>query len=86
MHYNLEIVDRQIPFESFPAGTQKLGRKAKSHNLFRIRTSEKCVHNSFVIRTSKSKGLKVLYNPQFQNKGREGWLRLTRPPYIGGPS
>lgn len=86
MHYNLQIVDRQIPSESFPASAQKLGRKAKFHNLFRIRTSEKYSHNSFVIRTSKSKGLKVLYNPHLQNKAGEGSQRLTRPPYNGGPS
>jgi hypothetical protein len=58
--------------ESLPVGAQKLGRKARSHNLFRIRTS-------------KSKGLKVLYNPHLQNKAGEGRQRLTRPPYNGGP-
>ena len=86
MHYNPQIVDRQIPSESLPAGAQKLGHKAKSHNLFRIRTSEKYARSSFVIRTSKSKGLKVLYNPHLQNKAGEGSLWLTRPPYSGGPS
>jgi hypothetical protein len=86
MHYNPQIVVGQNPSESLPAGAQKLGRQAKSHNLFRIRTSEKYARNSFVIRTSKSKGLKVLYNPHFQNKGGEGPARLTRPPYNGGPS
>ena len=85
MHYNLQIVDRQIPSESLSASTHKLGRKAKSHNLFRIRTSENSARNSFVIRTSKSKGLKVLYNLHFQNKGGEGSQRLTRPPHNGGP-
>jgi hypothetical protein len=85
MYYNSQIVVWQDLSESLPAGAQKLGRKAKSHNLFRIRTSEKYARNSFVIRTSKSKGLKVLYNPHFQNKAGEGSLRLTRPPYIGGP-
>jgi hypothetical protein len=86
MHYNPKIVAWQALSESLPAGAQKLGRKAKSNNLFRIRTSEKYACNSFVIRTSKSKGLKVLYNPHLQNKGGEGSPRLTRPPYIGGPS
>jgi len=85
MHYNPQIVVWQDLSESLPAGAHKLGRQAKSYNLFRIRTSEKYAHNSFVIRTSKSKGLKVLYNPHLQNKGGEGSLRLTRPPYIGGP-
>jgi hypothetical protein len=86
MYYNLQIVDRQILSESLPAGAQNLGRQAKSHNLFRIRTSEKYARNSFVIRTSKSKGFKVLYNPHLQNKAGEGSQRLTRPPYNGGPS
>jgi hypothetical protein len=86
MHYNPQIVVGQNPSESLPAGAQKLGRQAKSHNLFRIRTSEKYARNSFVIRTSKSKGLKFLYNPHLQKKGGEGCVRLTRPPYNGGPS
>ena len=86
MHYNPQIVVWQGLSESLLASTHKLGREAKSHNLFRIRTSEKYARNSFVIRTSKSKGLKVLYNPHFQNKGGEGSARLTRPPYNGGPS
>ena len=85
MHYNLQIVVGQNPSASLPAAAQKLGRKTKSHNLFRIRTSEKYARNSFVIRTSKSKGLKVLYNPHLQNKAGEGSLPLTRPPYNGGP-
>jgi hypothetical protein len=86
MHYNPQIVVWQDLSESFSPGAQKLGRQAKSHNLFRIRTSEKYARNSFVIRTSKSKGLKVLYNPHLQDKGGEGSVRLTRPPYIGAPS
>jgi hypothetical protein len=86
MHYNPQIVVWQAPSASLPASAQKLGRKAKSHNLFRIRTSEKFARNSFVIRTSKSNGLKVLYNPHLQNKGGEGSQRLTRPLYNGGPS
>jgi hypothetical protein len=85
MHYNPQIVVWQDLSESLPASAQKLGRQAKSHNLFRIRTSEKYAHNSFVIRTYKSKGLKVLYNPHLQNKVGEGSQRLTRPPYNGGP-
>jgi hypothetical protein len=86
MHYNPKIVVWQSLSESLPAGVQKLGRKAKFDNLFRIRTSEKYARNSFVIRTSESKGLKVLYNPHLQNKAGEGSPRLTRPPYNGGPS
>jgi len=86
MHYNLQIVVWQTPSASLPEGAQKLGPKAKSHNLFRIRTSEKYTRNSFIIRTSKSKGLKVLYNQHLQNKGGEGSQRLTRPHYHGGPS
>jgi hypothetical protein len=85
MYYDPQIVVWQDLSELLSADAHKLGRKAKSHNLFRIRTSENCARNSFVIRTSKSKGLKVLYNPHLQNKGGEGSLRLTRPPYIGGP-
>jgi hypothetical protein len=85
MYYNPQIVVWQNLSESLPAGAHRLGRKAKSHNLFRIRTSEKYARNSFVIRTSKSKGLKVLYNPHLQNQAGEGALRLTRPPYNGGP-
>ncbi len=84
MHYNPQIVVGQNLSGSLPAAAQKLGRNAKSHNLFRIRTSEKYTRNSFVIRTSKSKGLKVLYNPHLQNKAGEGSRRLTRPPYNGG--
>jgi hypothetical protein len=86
MHYNSQIVVWQNLSESLSAGAQKLGRKANSDNLFRIRTSEKYARNSFVIRTSKSKGLKVLYNPHLQNKAGEGSLRLTRPSHNGGPS
>ena len=85
MHYNLQIVVGQDLSESLSPDAPKLGRKAKSHNLFRIRTSEMYAHNSFVIRTSKSKGLEVLYNPHLQNKGGEGSPRLTRPSYNGGP-
>jgi hypothetical protein len=85
MHYNLQIVVGQDLSESLSPDALKLGRKAKSHNLFRIRTSEKYARNSFVIRTSKSKGLKVLYNPHLQNKGGEGSPRLNRPPHNGGP-
>jgi hypothetical protein len=85
MYYNQQIVVWQVLSESLPAGAQKLGRKAKSHNLFRIRTSENNGRNSFVIRTSKSKGLKVLYNPHLRNKAGEGGVRLTRPPDNGGP-
>jgi hypothetical protein len=86
MHYNPQIVVWQNLSESLPAGAHKLGREVKSHNLFRIRTYEKYARNSFVIRTSKSKGLKVLYNPHLRNKGGEGSQRLTRPPCNGGPS
>jgi hypothetical protein len=85
MHYNPQIVVWQAPSESLPAGAQKLGRKPNSHNHFRIRTSEKYARNSFIIRTSKSKGLRVLYNPHLQNKAGEGSLRLTRPPHNGAP-
>ena len=69
MYYDPQIVVWQDLSELFSADAHKLGRKAKSHNFFRIRTSENCARNSFVIRTSKSKGLKVLYNPHLQNKG-----------------
>ena len=85
MYYDPQIVVWQDLSELFSADAHKLGRKAKSHNPFIIRTSAKCGRNSFRIRTSKFKGLKVLYNPHFQNKAGEGSVRLTRPPYIGGP-
>ena len=60
MHYFFKIVVWQDLSESLPAGAQKLGRKAKSHNLFRIRTSEKSTRNPFRIRRSKDAAFKVL--------------------------
>ena len=50
----------------------------RSANSFTIRTSKKCTHNSFRIRRSKNKGLKVLYNPQIRKKRGEGGKLLTR--------
>ena len=85
MHYNPQIVVWQAPSASLSAGAHKLGRKAKSHNLFRIRTSEKHALNSFRIRTCKSKRLKVLYNPHLQKKEGEGSLLLTCHPKMAFP-
>jgi hypothetical protein len=47
-------------------------------NPFTIRTSKKYVRNSFRIRRSKNKGLKVLYNPQIRKNRGEGHRLLTR--------
>lgn len=77
MGYNAAVVDRQVASARILVALPKTAPSSTFDNLFRIRTSEKCVRNSFGIRTYKSKALKVLYNPHLQETGGEGRSWLT---------
>jgi len=77
MRYNVLVVDERVSFLAQSASVPSLGPASKSYNPLRIRTSAEYTRNSFRIRTSKSRELKVLYNQHLQKMAGGYPSRLT---------
>jgi hypothetical protein len=77
MRYSVVVVDEQVSSLAQSATAPSFGPAPKSHNPLRIRPSAKYTRNSFRIRTSKSKELKVLYNQHLQKMAGGYPSRLT---------
>lgn len=84
MRYNDLVGCGQVSWAAFSMDLPQSGQAANSPNPFRIRTSVKYPRNSFRIRTSKSKGLKVFYNQHLQKTPGAG-VGLSASRLEGGP-